>query len=561
MIIINKQSSTAEELEVLLEVSLWDGVEDEIALTDAEYKKIQKILTDKKSVKSLLSKEDQSFLRRICNNSALTDREKIRKLSNKLNVEEEILHAWAEELGLSLESSEYAMAACHTLSKKTRYLISSAQNASPVNEEFLDNMKAYAKFINADIGIIATRYKNPTSVFEESGEKWDTKTHPYLTAKRQQLHKNLLLLADLKIQATAPNPTNGIELFGDVSSVIVGAPRIEMRSIPVLESQTQKFLYSTGSVTIPNFTDTVAGGKAAEHHSFGFVVVEIENSEVVHVRNVSAHEDGSFNDLIYRVEKGVISKENTEYLIWGDSHFAQKEEEVTTAFRNLCDELGVRKSILHDVWDSACINVHNINNPVVQVELWREGRAILKDELTQMLKELKWFERNMDETIVIASNHDDMIDRAIANYSWRDFPPYNAQSFVKLEKLVVDGKAPCGVIPYIINKNFTKVIALGLDDSWIRNGVELGLHGHKGPNGSKGNINGFAKLSTKTIIGHSHSPAIKWGCYQVGVSCSLKHGYNKGLSGWAYNGVTLNKHGKRQSITFNKNTLTYTTLY
>lgn len=561
MVTIKINTFTTEELDALSDLALWNGTEDEVTITDTEHKRFLKTIADRRSVKTLLSKEDQSFLRRICNNSVLTEREKIKKLSNRFNVEETILHAWAEELGLSLESSEYAKAACHTLAKKKRYLISSAQNASPVNEEFLDNMKVYAKHIDAEIGIIATRYKNPTSVYEESGDRWDMKTHPYLTAKRQTLHKNLLLLADLKIQATAPNPTNGIELFGGMKSVIVGAPRIEMRSVPVLEDQIQKFLFSTGSVTSPNFTDTVAGGKAAEHHSFGFVVVEIENEDVVHIRNISAHEDGSFNDLIYRVDNGKVTQEGTEYLIWGDSHFAQKEDDVTKAFRNLCDELGVRKSILHDVWDSASVNVHNISNPVVQMELWRDGKAILKNELTQMLQELKWFEKNMDETIIIASNHDDMIDRAITNYSWRDFPPYNAESFVKLEKLVVDGKAPDGVIPYIINKNFTKVTAIGLDNSWVRHGVELGLHGHKGPNGARGNINGFAKLSTKTVIGHSHSPAIKWGCYQVGVSCGLKHGYNKGLSGWAYNGVTLNKYGKRQSITFNKDTLTYTTLY
>ena len=64
-----------------------------------------------------------------------------------------------------------------------------------------------------------------------------------------------------------------------------------------------------------------------------------------------------------------------------------------------------------------------------------------------------------------------------------------------------------------------------------------------------------------TIIGHGHAPHIVGGCYEVGISCGMDHGYNSGLSGWAYNGVTLNKYGKRQSITFNKETLTYTTLY
>ena len=41
----------------------------------------------------------------------------------------------------------------------------------------------------------------------------------------------------------------------------------------------------------------------------------------------------------------------------------------------------------------------------------------------------------------------------------------------------------------------------------------------------------------------------------------MDHEYNSGLTGWAYAGVTLNKHGKRQMIVLNQKSLTYTTLY
>jgi len=91
--------------------------------------------------------------------------------------------------------------------------------------------------------------------------------------------------------------------------------------------------------------------------------------------------------------------------------------------------------------------------------------------------------------------------------------------------------------------------------------IECGMHSHKGPNGARGNILAFSKLPVKTVIGHSHSPQIKWGSYQVGVSCALSHGYNQGLSGWAYANVIINKYGKRQMIVLNKWTLKYTTLF
>jgi len=519
------------------------------------------IIEDEKIIEEpTISKEDQKYIKRICLSASLNSSEKLNILNSQLNLSEEEIKAFIDKNNLTINSTQFSKAKSHTLKNSKRYIISSAQTASPVHAQFLDNIKTYAAHIDAEIGIIATRYRNPTSIWKEEGDVWDSKVLPYLTAQRQSLHKNLLLLADLKIQATAPNPTNGIEVFGDNASIIVGNPRIEMRSLPVLDGQTQKFLWSTGSVTIPSFTDTVAGGKAAEHHSYGFVVVEIENDEVVHMRNVSAHEDGSFNDLIYRIDENGVTKENTDVLVWGDSHFAQKDDKVTKAFRKLCTDLGVNTSVLHDIWDSCSINVHNIKNPIEQHKLQKDGRDDLKKELAQMDKELQWFEKNMKKTIVVASNHDNMLDRAMSTGDWRDNMK-NAELFIEMLLITIRQQAPKGLIPYHISKKFKNILPLGVDDSYMFAGVELGIHGHIGPNGSRGNINSFSRLSAKTITGHSHSPSIKWGCYQVGISCGMKHGYNKGLSGWAYAGTTLNKHGKRQMIIFNKDTLTYTTLY
>lgn len=507
-----------------------------------------------------LTKEEISYIKKICSSPILHHTKKTEMLLSHFNVELNVMLGWLEELSIVIVSTQFAKARLHKLKEKKRYIISSAQTASPCNIQLLKNIETYAKFIDAEIGIIATRYKNPTSLWREEGEVWDTATHRYLTATRQQLHKQLIVLADLKIQATAPNPTNGIECFGDSASIIVGAPKIEMRVVASLDNQPQKFLHSTGSVTAPSFTDTVAGGKAAEHHSYGFIVVEIESEDIVHIRNVSASEDGSFNDLIYRVDNEQVTEETQDCMIWGDSHFAQKNNKVTEAFRKVTTDLGVTTSVLHDIFDSQSMNVHNIKNPIVQHQLMTEDKDDFKKELQQMYKELNWFETNMKETIVVSSNHDDMVDRALVQSDWKDNLK-NAVIFTEMLLLKLNGKADKGVIPFFINKKYKTIKALGLDDSYIRHGIELGMHGHAGPNGSKGNILSFSRLASKTVIGHSHSPAIKGGCYQVGLTCGMSHGYNHGLSGWSYASCLLNKHGKRQMIVLNKKTLTYTTLY
>lgn len=377
---------------------------------------------------------------------------------------------------------------------------------------------------------------------------------------RQDLHEDVSLLADLKIQATSPNPTGRIDSFEGHKSLIVGSPCVEMRSVAVLEASKQKFLHSTGSITEPSFTDTVAGGTAAEHHSYGFAIVDVDSEGVAHIRNVVADLDGSFNDLIFRVSECKVETEYVDTMVWGDSHFAQKDDNVTAAFRTVAKDLGITTSVLHDVWDSESINVHNLKNPIVQHRLAKEGKDCLESELNQMYEELDWFSDNMSKTYVASSNHDDMLDRAMIQSNWTDNMK-NAEIFVKMLSLSLSGEAKDGIIPFYINKKYPNIHAWGTDDSYVLNGTELALHGHKGPNGSRGNINSFAKLPTPTIIGHSHSPAIKWGSYQVGITCSMKHGYNSGLSGWAYASCTLNKYGTKQMIILNKKTLTYTGLY
>ncbi|MGV8961933.1 MAG: hypothetical protein ACOH2V_00950 [Candidatus Saccharimonadaceae bacterium] len=509
-----------------------------------------------------LSPREKRFIKKVIADPSLIEEKKLEIIADYLNKSIEYIAEIIASLGMSLVPTQFSVAKLHILAKKQRYIISSAQNASPVNAKFLLNIEAYAKFIDAEIGIIATRYKNPTSIWKEEGDAWDETVHKYLIANEQSLHKDVIVLADLKIQATAPNPTSGIDSHGDQASLIVGAPKIEMRSVPVLPTQKQKFIYSTGSVTDPNFTDTVAGGKAVVHHSYGFVVVEIDEEEdIVHLRSVAANDEGEFNDLIYRVQDGTVTIEGVETLVWGDSHFAKKRGVVTSAFRKLCADLEITKSVLHDIWDSESLNVHNYNRPTVRYRLFKEGKDSLQKELDQMYEELNWFEEFMEETIVVSSNHDDMIDRSLDIPNLWALNLTNAELILKMLQMKLSGVAEEGVVATLINTRYENILALGLNDSYISHDVELALHGHKGANGSRGSAKAFSKLSCKTIIGHTHSPSIMGGCYQVGISCSLEHGYNFGLSGWAYAGVTLNKHGKRQMIVFHKDTLTYTTLY
>ena len=179
---------------------------------------------------------------------------------------------------------------------------------------------------------------------------------------------------------------------------------------------------------------------------------------------MSANDEGEFNDLIYRVANEKIHTEEVDCFIWGDSHFAKKDRRVTNAFRNLCHDLNIRTSVLHDVWDSESINIHNLKDPIIQYKLLREGKNSLKKEFDLLKEELSWFEDHMDETIVVASNHDDMLDRALVKSDWKDNLT-NAEIFLKCLNLKLSGKAEGGVVPYTINKKFKNNLSTNSETS------------------------------------------------------------------------------------------------
>ena len=550
------KDTTIKTTETLKNVS--DGVVDEIIIASSEELE-DPVLT----VKEELSTLDIRHIRRVMNLHDKTVQEKLNTLSIEYARDFDTIKRWLGELGLSTAPTQYENAMGHSLKESKRYLITSAQSGCPVNQSFLANMKAYAESINAEIGIIATRYLNPTSVWKTTKDVWAREVRPYLIAKNQYVHKEMCVLPEWKIQATAANPLAGLESIEGTKSIVVGAPTVEFKSVPMMVNYEQKFLYSTGTVTVPGFSDTVAGSRAKSRHNYGFVIIEIENDKIVHARNVIAEDTGAFNDLVYRVENEKISTEDIPTMIWGDMHFAQKNPDVTSAFRGACTDLGVTQSILHDVWDSQCLNVHNVNNAEKRTRLIEEGRHLLTTEISQLKEELQWFDENMARTVVVRSNHDDMIDRMLQDLDWRH-NEHNAVELSRLLNIKLSGKAPKGIIPYIIDEEggFENIWSLGLSSSYVQGNVELALHGHKASNGARGSIASFAKMPILTVVGHSHSPSIKGNCFQVGVACNLEHDYNEGgMSGWAYASCILNDRGARQMIVLHKDTLTYTTLY
>ncbi len=466
---------------------------------------------------------------------------------------------WCEKLGLTkpaeVKSPQYEEAKKKKFDKKTKYvLVTWAQNDTPVHEGLISNMEAYAKYLGASIHVIAGRYKNPTSMFNKEADTWSGRVTPYLDANRHNVHRYMSVMSDVKIQPTAVNPLSGMEAMSKGNSCIYGHPKVHMQTIPVLEGHEPKMMLTTGACTVNNYTDSKSGKKGEFYHTLGFCIVEIKDKNTFFVRQVTADDDGSFNDLYFNIAKNKVSRIKTiDTAVLGDLHYGSHDEEVVTAtLDTLLTKLKPTNLVLHDIFDGESISHHEIKNPFAQYAKEVENKNDLAAEVDNMLS---FFERikpfNFKNVIVARANHDDFIDRWLVTTDWRKAHPKNSLKYMEYSTAILKGDAKNGIIPWIIGENYPKVKAFGRNDSYTnKHGWELAQHGDKGTNGSRGSLLQFRKLNTKIIVGHYHSPGRKDGALAVGTSTLLRLPYCQGPSSWLHSHVIVHEDGKAQHINF-----------
>lgn len=529
--------------------------------------------------------------------------ERMKRLMKLTGKSERTVRRWAsKKLELSEKeeqiSEQYEEAKKRVFDKdKKRFIITWAQNNTPVHKQFFYNLTQYAKHIDADIHVIAGRYRNPTSIWsddQKEEERWSSIVEPYLDANRHDIHQYVSIMSDVKIQPTAVNPMTGMHSMSGVNSCIFGSPKLQMEMIPVLEGEKSKMMLTTGSCTVKNYTDSKAGKKGEFHHVIGFVVVEIKDEETFYVRQISAEDNGNFCDLYNEVkfigdeskmeideiqefsedltnlqgESEINTIEEIEACILGDLHWGHHDPDVIKKTHKLLKKMNPKNVVLHDVFDGYSISHHDMKDPFIQYAKEVHNKNDLRKEVDELIEGLSEFEQYKN-VVIVRSNHDDFLDRWVKNEDWKKQPtPKNSPLYMEYSGMLLNQYANNpedvkGIIPEIINRRFPNYVTLGRRDSYKVLGWELGQHGDVGSNGSRGSLLQMRKLNTKIIVGHYHSPGRKDGALAVGTSTKLRVGYNDGPSSWLQSHVIIHKNGKAQHVNFvkNKNGKTnYTTL-
>lgn len=443
-----------------------------------------------------------------------------------------------------------------------KYIITSAQNATPVHKKFFKSLKNFCDNNEAQLIVIPNRYKNPTSVWsinDRADDWWDVNVQKYLLCDEIKLCRHLRIMGNIKIQPTATSPLSGFDTVSDLDSAIFGHPRVEWKNVPTVLHKLPKILVTTGSVTIPNYTDSKAGHKGHLQHRIGALVVEIDDDEIFHIRHVEADEDGSFYDLdkLYTSE-GVKGNQHILALYAGDSHAEEVDSSVKAALYtnpdSVAETLKPQYMLFGDVLSFNTRSHHDIRDELGRFKKHYFG---VDDNVEKGLQKVADFldevSKPFAKNIIVRSNHDEHLEKW-ASLSDPKSDPENARFYYYLK-----------YHQYVMAQNDTHFDCL---EFWTKNpdqergmsnnntiflsrkqpfelmGIEMSLHGDVGANGAKGSLIGFSKLGQKVIVGHSHTPGVIGNAYQVGTSSTLNASYCKGPSGWLQTSAIVYPNGK-----------------
>jgi hypothetical protein len=445
-----------------------------------------------------------------------------------------------------------------------RYLITSAQNATGIYHPFFETLKLYAKAHKAEIVVIPYRYRNPTSRYTKDldhDDWWSAELVPYIVDKRFDINEHLTVLADIKTQPTASRPLSGFESITGERSAIVGHPKLELTTVATPSSRMAKILTTTGACTERNYLPAKAGRKAEFHHCFGATVVEVVGKRF-HLRQINAKEDGSFIDLDREYRAGAAIKHvRAEAVVLGDVHADVLDPAVEKATfdgpGSIVGLLRPKHVVYHDVLDFGSRNHHDAKKPFVNYAKFHAGRDNVRDEVERTCAFIDRHSAPDRLNVLVPSNHVDALARWVEETDPRA-DPRNAVFWARtFEHMCVNSvmtergaSVPCPFNFWAeqLLASADRTVFLKRDDSFVVAGIELGLHGDAGSNGARGSRHGISKIGVKTIIGHSHSPGIQDGCYQVGTSSRLRLAYNRGPSSWLNCHAVVYTNGKRSLI-------------
>ncbi|QXP44081.1 putative A1 protein [Stappia phage SI01] len=456
-----------------------------------------------------------------------------------------------------------------------RFVVTSAQNNTYLHEDFWNALQGFAK--KHDARLLVSRFTYNKSGYRNNGGVegvngsasgdggiwYDERIMPFTCDKQVKLADDLVFCGELDILPTAATPLSGLMNYTGPNSGIVPHAKVHAQSFATMLHSPAKIMYTTGTVTLRNYLDRKAGQVATFHHTFAALYVEVDDEGDWFVRQLIADDNGVFYDLDTAYGPGWEVPATTmgeTVVTLGDIHVEKVDPLAVSGAIQMAAAVRAAHITVHDLIDFTHRNHHNVKDAHFLVEQHFGGIPSVEAGMEMGVRFLHGLSRAIPHTKlhVIRSNHDQAFERWLKDVSAFNDPAnagywclanatlmLNAQSRTKFEPFVWAMRHAARKQDIDLND----VHFVEEDESLVINGIEHGMHGHRGPNGARGNPKAFRQMGSKVNTAHTHSCGIIDGVWTAGTLSNLDLGYNRGPSSWSHSCIVTYPSGKRTLIT------------
>ena len=453
-----------------------------------------------------------------------------------------------------------------------RYILTSAQNNTPIHEKFWANLRAASEVLEAEIMVSRYTYNKgawasakavkvghePTR--DDLEECWyDDRLVEYFCdgpgkPERYRLAPGLVWCSEMNILPTASSPLTSLEGYTRRESGIFPHAKLQMRSVASMKEEATKFNWTTGTVTQRNYIQKLAGLKAEFGHSYAALLVEVNSDGSWWVRQLEADDEGVFYDLDKRFDDGTYTVGHRPAAINpGDTHASEIDPEAHELLIQIIDELSPRNLMLNDLQSFRARTHHEQKSFGRLYEKFCAGEDSVDEENRVTAKIANDYVRPDQDIWVISSNHDRHGERWLDDADFKK-DLLNAEHYLEAQlariRAIKSGDKTWSYCEWSLRRSGLdpSINFLGLDEPLVIAGIECGLHGDLGPNGARGSTKNLTKLGRKINKGHDHQATIEDGVWSAG-ACQLNFPYMKGPTSHSVTHILTYENGSRTMIT------------
>ena len=450
------------------------------------------------------------------------------------------------------------------------FVFTCAQNNTSLHKPFWSALTKYVEARGAELHVSRFVYnKAGLAGRDAKGENdaddsvwYDRKIEPYASDISLQIAPGLVWCGELNIIPTRVHPLSTLRQYSKGQSGIIPHVKMRMDSVPTMKYDDPVFMYTTGTVTLRNYIQRVAGQVAEFHHVFGALVVEVDDNGTWYARQINADADGCFYDLLWKWTPDGPEKMPTRVaaITHGDIHIGKADQQILNCVFDaggILDYLQPHEQFFHDTLDFSPRNHHNIKDPHFLWDTFDSKQDSVQDEFRKAARLLLDAHRDWCKSIVVLSNHDVAIDTWLKNTS-AFYDPVNVEFWLEMNLARRRASGTKGYSAFVEamhcaiydTMSYSNIQYVLEDESYhvFGTNIEAGVHGHLGPNGARGNPLNLRSIG-KANTGHTHSAGIVDGIYTAGVYGKLDMGYNKGPSSWSHSLIVTYLNGKRAILT------------